>query len=407
MKDAPTSSPQGALEGLVVLDLAGPLGNYSGKLFSDMGGDVILVEPRGGSPGRSAEPLAANGASLTFAYENAGKRSIALDIEEDRDRQTFLALAARADLVIETEKPGRLASLGLGYPDLAARNPRLVMTSITGFGQTGPYADWETDDLVVMALSGMLSLAGYPDSTPLAAYGFQGLASAHVFAAAASMAALLAADATGTGEHVDVSAQECMVMGLENAVQFVDLEGLVRRRNGGEQPRAGTGVFACKDGFVHLMSAGVGANRFWQNTLAWMSSGGADVTPLMGPEWGQDDFLASAQAKVTFNRVFTTFAAQRSKADLYMTGQRHRVPVGPVQAPADVLLDAQLRSRNFFQPLPTSVGHQAAAMPGAPYKLSQTPWRGGTLVPRPDEHGEEMRGELDAGAAAIDLGRAS
>src|SRR5262245_7190075 len=118
MKDAPNSSPPGALEDLVVLDLAGPLGNYSGKLFGDMGADVILVEPRGGSPNRSAEPLAANGASLTFAYENAGKRSIALDLEDDRDQRTLLALVARADLIIETEKPGRLASLGLGYSNL-------------------------------------------------------------------------------------------------------------------------------------------------------------------------------------------------------------------------------------------------------------------------------------------------
>jgi crotonobetainyl-CoA:carnitine CoA-transferase CaiB-like acyl-CoA transferase len=387
------ASPR-ALDGLVVLDLAGPLGNYSGKLFRDLGADVILIEPPGGSPRRMAEPLAANGASLTFAYENAGKRSVTLDLQDARDRNLLLMLVERADLLIETEKPGRLASLGLGYRDLSARNSRLVMTSITGFGQTGPYANWEADDIVALALSGMLSLAGYPDRPPLAAYGFQAVASGHAFAAVSSMAALLAAEETGRGDHIDVSAQECMVMGLENAAQFVDLEGFVRRRHGGEQPRAGSGAFPCRDGYVFLMSAGVGANRFWRNTLTWLEAEGVDITRLSGPEWEQDAFLASSEAKAIFNEAFTRFTASRSKADLYLSGQKYRVPIGPVNTPADVLLDKQLEFRHFLQPVPQGLGSTAHAMPGAPYKLSLTPWQRAEHVHAPGADAARVQEEF-------------
>jgi benzylsuccinate CoA-transferase BbsE subunit len=227
----------------------------------------------------------------------------------------------------------------------------------------------------------MMSLAGYPDGPPLAVYGSQAIAGAHLFAAVASMAALLAVETSGRGEHVDVAAQECMVMGLENAVQFVDLEGFVRGRHGGEQPRAGSGVFRCRDGYIYLMSAGIGANQFWRNTLTWLQSEGCDVTRLAGPEWGQDAFLASAEAKAAFNDVFGRFTASRSKAELYLSGQGHRVPIAPVNTPADVLSDAQLRSRDFFQPTPSGLGADARAMPGAPYKLSLTPWRRPEHVP--------------------------
>jgi benzylsuccinate CoA-transferase BbsE subunit len=268
------------------------------------------------------------------------------------------------------------------------------MTSITGFGQTGPYANWEADDIVALALSGMLSLAGYPDRPPLAAYGFQAVASGHAFAAVSSMAALLAAEETGRGDHIDVSAQECMVMGLENAAQFVDLEGFVRRRHGGEQPRAGSGAFPCRDGYVFLMSAGVGANRFWRNTLTWLEAEGVDITRLSGPEWEQDAFLASSEAKAIFNEAFTRFTASRSKADLYLSGQKYRVPIGPVNTPADVLLDKQLEFRHFLQPVPQGLGSTAHAMPGAPYKLSLTPWQRAEHVHAPGADAARVQEEF-------------
>jgi len=397
---APARSSARALEGLRVVEIAGPFGAYSGKLFRDLGAEVVLVEPPGGAPGRHAPPLARTGLGLRFAYDNAGKRSIVLDLDADADRAVFRGLVGEADLLLESEAPGALAALGLSYSDLSAIRPSLVMTSITGFGQTGPCADWQSDDLIAFAMSGMMSLAGYADSTPLAASGDLAEIGAHAFAASASLAAVFAAEITGRGEHIDVSLQECLVMGLENAAQFVDLEDVVRRRHGGEQPRAGTGAFPCRDGHVYLMSAGVGASRFWGHTLDWLAGAGVDVSALSGPEWKQDAFLATPGAKETFETVFNAFAAPRTRAELCAAGQAHRVPIAPVRSPAEVIDDPQLAYRDFFQPLPEGLGSDVRAMPGAPYRLSATPWSAADRVPGLDEDGDAIRARMGVAETA-------
>lgn len=398
----------GALDGLRVVELAGRYGGYCGKLFRDLGAEVILIEPPGGSPGRSTPPLSRSGLGLRFAYDNAGKRSVVLDLSGEAGREIFRRLVATADLLIESEPPGMLAGVGLSFDALAALRRSLVMTSITGFGQNGPRAAWQADDLVANATSGMMSLAGYRDSTPLVACGQQAEVAAHCFAAVASLAAVFAAEASGEGDWIDVSIQECMVMGLENAVQFVDLEGVVRRRNGGEQPRAGTGVFACRDGHVYLMSAGVGASRFWRHTLDWLATEGADVTALSGPEWEQDAFLATDAAKAIFAGVFGAFAASHSKHALCTRGQAQRVPIAPVRTLEEVVADPHLAYRDFFRPLPAGLGVDGGAMPGAPYRLSATPWSAAAQVPGCDADGEAIRRRTVPEARLEEaLGRAS
>src|SRR5690606_31216975 len=147
----------------------------------------------------------------------------------------------------------------------------LVYTSITPFGQTGPYTSFVADDLTLLALGGMLYLGGYADGIPVSAYGQQAYMAASVFAAVATRGALLTAEETGEGEHVDVSAQECVVMAMENAIQFFELEGTVRKRYGGQQRQAGSGVFPCKDGYFVLLAGGIAANRFWKRFLGWMA----------------------------------------------------------------------------------------------------------------------------------------
>ena len=132
-------------------------------------------------------------------------------------------MAEGADLIIETEKPGTMKDRGLDHAALSARNPRLVMTSVTPFGQTGPYAKYEAEDIVALALGGLLYLGGYPDTSPIAAYGNQAYLAAAQFASVASMMALLSVN-TGNeraGRHVDVSIQECVTMGLETAIRYL------------------------------------------------------------------------------------------------------------------------------------------------------------------------------------------
>src|SRR6201984_2652502 len=193
---AVASGAPAALTGIRVLDLSGLAGQYCGKQFADLGADVILVEPAEGSPGRREGSFLDDRAhaefSLQFAYFNAGKRGAAIDIDRPEGQHIVRQLAKYADLIIESEKPGLMERRGLSFASLVASNPKLVMTSVTPFGQTGPYANDEAEDIVALALGGLLYLGGYPDTSPIAAYGNQAYLAAAQFASVASMMALLA-----------------------------------------------------------------------------------------------------------------------------------------------------------------------------------------------------------------------
>ena len=158
------------LAGYRVLDLTSSMGALCGKLLGDLGMDVIKVEPPGGDPLRS-EPPFANGhvhreGSLRFAYLNAGKRSVTLDLTSGRGRELLLDLVSRADIVVEDFAPGTLTDLGLGYEKMLARQSRLVLVSVSGFGQDGPYAKFKSSDLVGNAMGGLLYISGDPRMTP-------------------------------------------------------------------------------------------------------------------------------------------------------------------------------------------------------------------------------------------------
>jgi len=392
-----TTAPA-ALEGITVLDLAGPLGNYCGKLFADMGADVILVEPREGAPSRHAGPYIDNHkaceSSLKYQYENTSKRSIVLDLERPEDRDVFLQLSKRASLILESEAPGTLKHLGLCYATLRRANPAIVLTSITPFGQEGPYAQWLATDLTAMAMGGMMYLAGYPDSAPMVACGEQAIAAANLFAAVASLAAVNDAEQSGSGQHVDVSMQESVVMGLENAVQFYDLETTIRKRNAGTQRLAGTGAFKCSDGYVYLMAGGVGSNRFWGVTTEWLVSEGlANAEQFRDAKWADQAFLATEEAKQVFHDVFAPFALIHTKAELHTKGRERRIPLAPICNATDIAADPQRTYRSFFV---ETVDHDGntLCMPGAPYLLEATPWRLAGPAPTLGQHSAQVLSEL-------------
>jgi benzylsuccinate CoA-transferase BbsE subunit len=375
-----------ALAGIRVLDLSGPLGNYCGKLFAGLGADVVLLEPPAGTGLRYEPPFDRHGQSLAFAYANGGKRSAILDL--DTDPEALLHLAEHADLILETEPPGMMARRRLAFGDLCQVNPRLVLTSITPFGQTGPYAGRDGDDLIASALGGMLYLGGYPDTEPIRPAGEQAVAAANLFAAVGAMLALTWAELTGEGQHVDVSMMEAVVMGLENSPQFYDLENVIRRRNGGVRRLAGTGTFACADGYVCLLATGFGGTQHWTKLIAWLEQAlGTPLPALHGERWADPGFLVADAAKAVFAELFEPFCAERSTAELYQDAQRWRVPLCPVNAPSGVLKDAQLLARSAFIDLGDGV-----LAPGAPYRLSATPWRIDRPAPALGEHHHEIFG---------------
>lgn len=389
------------LQGIRVLDLTQGCEQYCAKLFAQLGADVTLVEPTSGSRIRREGPFVDDiphaERSLGFAYFNQGKRGIALDLHQQSGRDVFKKLVMQADLVIESEHAGQMKDWGIDFDNLRVIQPRLVMSSITAFGQTGPLSGYLADDLVALAFGGLLSLGGYPGLAPTAPYGNQALLSAAQFAAVASLAAILQAENSedaSSGQHVDVSIQESVAMALENAVQFVELENTVRQRSGGEQKQAGTGVFPCQDGMVYLMAGGVASNKFWSATTEWLVDAGAPgAAQLREAQWLDSAFLQTAEAKQIFAGIFNPFAATRTKAELYAQGQEHRIPICPVSTTADLLVNRQLIHRGFFEQTFHSYTGRPLSVPGAPYRLENSPWQLGRPAPRLGEHTSEV---LDA-----------
>lgn len=397
-------APAQALAGIRVLELAGPMSQDRGKLFAELGADVIFIEPPGGSGLRAATPFIGDepgpDRSLPFAYFNTSKRGITLDMEAVEGQKLFRELAAGADLIIDTTRPGTLPRWGCDYEALAARKPELVMVSITPFGQTGPYAQYEAEDLIGLATGGFLYLGGYTDSPPIGAHGNQAFLGASMYGAVAAMLAVTRAELSGEGDHVDVSMQECMVMAMENAVQFYDLEGKVRERHADVQRFAGTGVFECRDGHIYMMASGIGVNKFWPLSLKWLADEKVPgVERLQGEEWNSVEYCATDEAKRTFAEVFGPWALTQTKAYFYAEGQRRHIPLAAINRPDDLLRSEQLKQREYFVKMPHPDLAEPMLMPGAPYRLAATPWRMSRPAPRIGEHNAEVYGALGVDAS--------
>jgi benzylsuccinate CoA-transferase BbsE subunit len=387
----------GPLSGLKVLEVAGAFGDYAGKLLADLGADVVIVEPPAGSPRRSAEPFIddtpAPERSLTFGYFNTGKRGVTLDLDTGDGAAAFTGLAADVDVVIDgTGSPSLMAGRGIGSAALCARNPRLVYTQLTAFGVDGPYADWQATDIVLMAMGGLLSIGGYRDGPPVRAFGDQACLAASQFAAIGTMIAVLQAEETGLGQLVDVSAQESVVMAHENAVQFYDLAKVVRRRNGGSPRQAAVGVYPCQDGHVYLLATGLGV--FWDELVAWLEAEGIEgASGLRDERWKDNEFASGEEGKAEFQVIFDRLAMNRTKAELYAAAKRHRLPLCPVNTPADLVDSPQLLAREYFTTIEDPATGRTLTMPGLPYKFGRTPPGPTRPAPRLGEHNAEVLAE--------------
>jgi benzylsuccinate CoA-transferase BbsE subunit len=214
------------------------------------------------------------------------------------------------------------------------------------------------------------------------------------------MFAVLDAEESGQGQLVDVSAQECVVMAHETAVQFWDSEKFIRRRAGGTERRAGHGVYPCKDGHIYLLVGMVG--QFWGALIDWLEAEGApEAEEFKDPKWREPDYVSSPEGRALFRERFLNFTMQRTKAELYETGKAARLPICPINTPADLVSFPQLEARDFY----TTVEHATLGvplkMPAAPFKLSETPYRVRQPAPTLGQHNAEVYGEL--GLTADDL----
>ena len=209
-----SSTVHGALSGLRVVDLTGDAGRFATKLLTELGADVVRVGT--GAPGLPlADPAAAALGGVADWWYDGGKRRCRVDLSTAEGQDAYRRLADAADMVVETERPGRLADAGIDYPDISAGNPALVQVSITPFGRTGPRAQWLGSDLVAAAMGGMMGLTGLADR-PLNVWGRQAYNYAGFVAAASGVAAALSARSTGRGAHLDLSVHETVTGSIEN-----------------------------------------------------------------------------------------------------------------------------------------------------------------------------------------------
>ncbi len=409
MNDRPAAFS--ALDDVRVLDLAGEEAVYCTKLLADLGANVIRVEPPGGSPIRRRPPFVGDRpgaeAGILHLYFNTSKRGITLNLETADGREIFRRLAAGADVVVESFPVGHLAGLGLAYDDLVKVKPDLVMTSVTGFGQTGPHAEWLTSDLVAVAMSGIMTLAGFPDLPPHRPYASQAFYCGGVEAAIGTLMAITSRDLSGEGEHVDVSLQESLSMAQETAMQGWDFQKSNRRRAGAGVRIGVSGLSECKDGHVFSLIGLSGAGAPVAEFVRWMAEDG------MGGDLASNGVLAQLEEMARVPRgtpglaermtamrdnigrvsaVARGFFESKAKQELYVEGQAHGFLIGPVNTPKDLVESEQLQDRGWFVDLPHPELGTTIKMPGLPYRLMDSPASLRRRAPLLGEHNFEIYG---------------
>jgi benzylsuccinate CoA-transferase BbsE subunit len=381
----------GALSGYRVLDLCAAPGVLCTKILADLGADVIKVEPPAGNATRYRGPFYQEQAdpekSLFFWYFHTNKRSVTLDLETPTGQALLHRLLATTDALVETFPPGYLDGLGLSFRHLRARHPHLVMTSITGFGSTGPYSHYQAPDIVGLAMGGLAYLCGEPDGPPSPPGGLQGYHLAALNGAVGTLIALWHREVTGQGQHVDVSMQAAVANTLETTHQTYDFNREIRTRWGHRREGAAY-ILPCQDGYVALLCAG---QLGWRRLIAWLTAEGA-VGALADERLADDVYRFEHDAEV--HAALHAFFATKSKQQAYTEAQHYRVPLAPVQTARDLVESPQLQARQFFVEIEHPELGATLRYPGAPYALSATPWQLRRRPPRLGEHNAEIFASL-------------
>lgn len=420
--------------GYRVLDLSDERGQLASQVLADLGADVILVEPPGGSPSRAVGPFAASGdrldgntpdgddnpnaaanadveRSLWFWSYNRAKRSVVLDLTQPEGRDQFLRLAATADAIITSAEPGYMESLGLGYADLASQHPHLVYTAITPFGSDGPKSEWRATDLVVSAASMLTNVMGDEDRPPLRIPLDQTFLHASAEAAVATLIALRERKRSGHGQFVDVSAQQAVTLATQST-------SLCHLYNATESTRlsggAKLGPFRIRlrspaaDGYVSVtVLFGEAIGPFGERLFNYMHSLGGCEDSDLEIDWIDfvDGVMTGRIGLGEYDRiqdVVAEFTAQHTKADLLAAALEHRLLMVPITTVEDVVADAHFAARSFWRDI--DVGDtKGARFPGPVARLSKTPIEMSTPPPRLGEHTDEVLAELpDAGPAVTE-----
>ncbi|MCG6533384.1 MAG: CoA transferase [Syntrophales bacterium LBB04] len=380
---------EGALADLKILEYSDFIsGPFCAKLMADLGAEVIKVEPPGGDRARRSGPFPGDiphpEKSGLFLYLNTNKLGITLDPGSATGSRIFKQLVRDADILIENNPPSAMKTLGLEYESLSQINPRLVMTSISPFGQSGPYRNYRANNLVSMQMSGIAYYTpGAVDNPemepPLKGGGHQADFVAGIMAALLGLAGVATRSLTGTGQHIDLSEHEAVAFNLLRDISGFSYDGIVPSRL--KSQNRGFGNFVpCRDGYVQLYTVD---DRQWKGFVEAMGD----------PVWAKDERYGNAFSRIanweSLEKNVVEWTRRHRKEDIYHALQSRHASCGPVNTMEEVLGSKQLESRGFF----IEIDHPDAGRftyPGAPCRLSETPFTVLSPAPRLGEHNEEI-----------------
>jgi len=382
-------TPGGPLQGFTVVDLTRVLaGPYCTLLLADLGARVIKVEQPGlGDDARQIGPFV-EGDSAYFMSVNRNKESIALDLKAPTDRVIFERLLATADVLVENFRPGTMEKLGYDWPTLHARFPKLVFTSVSGFGQTGPYSKRPAYDMVVQAMGGIMSLTGHPGAPPTRVGVSIGDLGAGLYAAIGTQAALLQRGRTGLGDRVDVAMLDCQVALLENAISRMEADGRAPGPIGSRHPSITPfDVFRAADGWFVIAA---GNDALFQRLCA----------ALELPALLDDARFATNPARCQHHETLKQLLEQRLVcapcAHWQALLMAHNIPTGEYNDVAAVVKDPQVRAREMLVQVKTQ-GGRSLTVAGNPVHVGEHRTQLLRQPPRLDQDREAILAGLERG----------
>jgi CoA:oxalate CoA-transferase len=373
----------GALNDIKVLDLTQDRGQFAAKMLADMGADVIQVEKPEGSEARRQGPFKNDipgiENSLYYLNFNTNKRGITLNLDAPAGQDIFKRLVKRSDVVIEDFQPGRLLSLRLDYPALRELDKRIIVASISGFGQTGPYSSYRAPDIVSLAMGGLMYVNGPADAAPVVAPCEQAYHSTSVAAVFGITAALLLRLRTGEGQLIDASGHE-VIASLAGGVMQYSNSSQISQRSGSQFGSVPGRIYPCQDGYVHILTI---RPNHWEGFLEVMGN----PEYLAGKEW-----LASAYRNKNADLIdayVVEYTMQHTKIEIAELCQDKGVPCSPVNTAEDFHRDPHIQARGFF----VEMEHPAIGKhlyPGPPVRMSRTPWHIDRPAPLLGQHNHEV-----------------
>ena len=385
------------LAGLRILDLtrvvAGP---FATAVLADLGADVVKLEQPGTGDEYRYGPSPKGQTSLSFQNTNRGKRSVTLDLRKPEGRELFLRLCERADAVVENFRSGWLAAQGLGAEAIQARNPRCVVTSLSGFGATGPRAGQASYDIVAQATGGLLAITGFPDGPPVRGGGALADFVGGLYLGLGIAAALLERERTGVARVLDLSNQDAVFAITDSAATIFSGIGVAMTRVGNQHPfTAPYDCFETRDGHVVIATA---SSKLFRRLCAAIGR----------PELASDERYRShrgrARHRLEINELVAVWVRQRTRAEVLaaLGPQGADLPCAAVQRPDELLSDPQLLARGMLErhPHPT-LGE--VVFHGSPLRFSGAEPRERPLAPSLGEHNREVYAEL--GLSDADLAR--